>query len=284
LWLRLSSSQFEARIGLQKINFGSATIFRPLMWFDRIDPRDPLQITDGVYGALLRYYFVNNANIWLWGLLGNRDTKGWETIATQKGSPEFGGRVQTPLFKGELALTFHQRHADPGENPPWPAPSPSSPFLENRCAVDGKWDVGVGIWFEAALIHQHDRNLPYPWQRMLSCGLDYTFKLGRGLYLLAEQYLFQQTATCSGPGTDFTCSALLSRYPLGLLDSLAAIFYYDWKNKKAYSFFSWQRTYDRWQGHLMLFCNPRQSQISQVQSGNNYFGGLGCQVLVVWNI
>jgi len=41
LWGRFSSSRFEARIGLQKINFGSASLLRPLMWFDRIDPRDP---------------------------------------------------------------------------------------------------------------------------------------------------------------------------------------------------------------------------------------------------
>ena len=60
-WLRLSSSRFEARLGLQKINFGSATLLRPLMWFDSLDPRDPLQLTDGVYGLLLRYYFQNNA-------------------------------------------------------------------------------------------------------------------------------------------------------------------------------------------------------------------------------
>lgn len=48
LWLRLSSRQFEARLGLQKINFGSAALFRPLMWFDRIDPRDPLQLSEGI--------------------------------------------------------------------------------------------------------------------------------------------------------------------------------------------------------------------------------------------
>ena len=41
-FVRLSSSRFEARAGLQKINFGSATMLRPLMWFDRVDPRDPL--------------------------------------------------------------------------------------------------------------------------------------------------------------------------------------------------------------------------------------------------
>lgn len=37
-WLRLSQPRFEARLGLQKINFGSAALFRPLMWFDQLDP------------------------------------------------------------------------------------------------------------------------------------------------------------------------------------------------------------------------------------------------------
>ena len=47
-WARIKTSRFEARGGLQKINFGSATLLRPLMWFDSVDPRDPLQITEGV--------------------------------------------------------------------------------------------------------------------------------------------------------------------------------------------------------------------------------------------
>src|ERR1035437_464367 len=37
LWIRYSTRQFELRAGLQKINFGSASILRPLMWFDQID-------------------------------------------------------------------------------------------------------------------------------------------------------------------------------------------------------------------------------------------------------
>lgn len=65
LWVRLAASQFEARAGLQKISFGSATFLRPLMWFDTLDPRDPLQLTDGVYGLLGRYTFLNNANVWI---------------------------------------------------------------------------------------------------------------------------------------------------------------------------------------------------------------------------
>ena len=74
LWLRYSSRQWEVRLGLQKINFGTAMLLRPLMWFDRTDARDPLQLTDGVWGLLARRYFLNNANIWLWALYGNNGT------------------------------------------------------------------------------------------------------------------------------------------------------------------------------------------------------------------
>ncbi|MCX6259407.1 MAG: hypothetical protein NTY95_01030 [Bacteroidia bacterium] len=92
LWTRYSSDQFELRLGLQKINFGSASILRPLMWFDQMDPRDPLHLTNGVWALLARYYFLNNANVWLWGLYGNYDPRAWEMIPTNKKIPEFGGR------------------------------------------------------------------------------------------------------------------------------------------------------------------------------------------------
>jgi hypothetical protein len=78
IWMRYTTDQFELRLGLQKLNFGSAYMLRPLMWFDQIDPRDPLQLTDGVWGLLARYYFLNNANLWLWGLYGNNEKRGWE--------------------------------------------------------------------------------------------------------------------------------------------------------------------------------------------------------------
>ena len=73
IWARYSTDRMEFRAGLQKINFGSAQMMRPLMWFDKMDSRDPLQMTDGVWGGLFRYYFKNNVNIWLWGLTMNKD-------------------------------------------------------------------------------------------------------------------------------------------------------------------------------------------------------------------
>jgi hypothetical protein len=279
LWLRLSSTRFEARLGLQKINFGSATVFRPLMWFDRIDPRDPLQITAGVYGLLLRYYFKNNANVWLWGLYGNTETKGWETRPTADRTPEFGGRFQAPLFTGEAGATVHFRRLAPGSAAAAPRP------MESRFALDGKWDLGAGLWIEAAFVHQDDPTATFPWQQSITIGTDYTFKLGNGLYLLVEHFFSQGATSLFGNGANgISFSTLMARYPLNVLDTLGAAFYFDWRHDQMYNFVNWQRTYDHWQFHVMVFCNPRQAQIFQVQAGNNLFGGKGFQLMAVWNI
>lgn len=279
LWLRLSASRFEARLGLQKINFGSATLFRPLMWFDRIDPRDPLQLTNGAWGLLLRYYFRGNANAWLWGLYGNTDPKGWETLPTARHKPEFGGRLQIPLFSGEAAASAHFRRSAATGDLDGPATN------ESRFALDGKWDIGVGLWAEASLAHQKIPAAAFPWQRSLALGLDYTFALGNGLYLLAEQFFSQATTAPLGAAAGgLSFSALLARYPLGLLDSLSAIVYFDWRDEKSYNFLSWQRTTDRWQFHVMVFWNPRQPARLQGPSGAGLFAGRGAQLLAVWNL
>lgn len=282
MWLRLSLTQFEARLGLQKINFGSATLLRPLMWFDRLDPRDPLQLTDGVYGLLLRYYFINNTNIWAWGLYGNTEPKGREIFSTQDDSVEYGGRLQVPLFKGEIAATYHHRRAE--------IQFPSTAFLpepqaapEDRYALDGKWDIGIGIWFEAALTHQRNQFLPLPWQRAWNTGLDYTFDIGNGLYVLGEHYNLTRTGEAFDAGEDINFSAVLLRYPLGLLDEITGIVYYDWENEEWYRFFSWQRTYDKWRINVIGFWNPENFQIYPNASGTNPFVGNGFQVTIVFN-
>lgn len=272
-WLRLAGERFEARLGLQKINFGSATLFRPLMWFDRLDPRDPLQLSDGVWGLLLRGYFRGNATAWLWGLYGNDGTKGWETEPTAARTPELGGRLQVPLPAGEAAVTAHFRSVDAG----------AGQADESRFALDGKWDVGVGLWAEASLARRQGRELP--WQRALAVGVDYTFTLGNGLYMLAEQFFAHDAPALAGRGSGgLSLAALLARYPLGLLDSLNAIVYLDWRAGQVYSFAAWQRTTDHWQFHVMAFANPRQPRLAQKAGSGASFAGRGFQLLAVWNL
>jgi len=284
-WVRFSTNQFEARLGLQKINFGPAFMFRTLMWFDQLDARDPLQLTDGVYGLLLRYYFLNNANIWLWGLYGNNDPKGWESISTADNTAEFGGRIQVPAGKGELGFSYHHRSIDLSEKSfmiPSPLPEQTK-ASENRVALDGKWDIVIGLWFEGAVFKKNTAWLPYPWQQNLTLGIDYTFGIGNGLHVVGEHYFSMQSTEFLSSGEDFNFSAISLNYPIGLLDSLSAMVYYDWKSDEFYRFINWQRTYDRWQIYIMGFWNPEQFLIYQGNPDSSLFTGTGFQVMVVYN-
>ncbi|MFW6131225.1 MAG: hypothetical protein ACOC5F_01345 [Candidatus Aminicenantaceae bacterium] len=283
MWLRFSSNQFEARVGLQKINFGPALLLRSLMWFDKMDPRDPLQITDGVYGLLMRYYFLNNSNIWIWGLYGNNKTKGWEVFPSQEKKAEFGGRFQFPVPSGEMALTCHHRRADLNRGSFDMMLPENSIAPENRLALDAKFDIGIGLWFEGAVIHQNNDSLPYQYKKTLNIGMDYTFALGNGLNIVGEHLVFNNSHEFFGPGDLTHFSAFSFNYPLSLLDTLSSIFYYDWENNSLYSFVNWKRTYDKWSFHLIGFWNPDRFQIYQVQNGTNLFTGHGFLFMVVFN-
>jgi hypothetical protein len=279
LWARLSTDRFEARAGLQKVNFGSATLLRPLQWFDRIDPRDQLGLTDGVYGLLGRYYFQNNANLWAWGLIGNSEPKGWEYIGSERWKPEFGGRVQLPVLHGELAATLHHRRAVQE------TPGITSQLDDDRLGLDGKWDVGVGCWFEAALMRRgFGRSWENDdWQRMATVGLDYTFGVGNGFSLITEHMLAGKAWEPFGRGyaDDAQVSTLMVSYPLGILDNVRGIVMFDWSNKDLHSYVGWQRTLDNWLFSIAAFWNP-DTPASFGAPGAGA-AGKGVQVMVVYN-
>lgn len=283
LWVRFASSQYEARAGLQKISFGSATLIRPLMWFDSIDPRDPLQLTDGVYGVLGRYYFLNNANIWVWGLYGNDDLKGWETLPSYEREIEFGGRVQMPVPAGEMGLSYNHRRVNPkgsGFSAQYPA---QGKFPEQRIGLDGKWDIGVGLWLEGTVTRQ-DFDVPEPrYQKLLTVGTDYTFDIGNGPHLLLEQFVSVETENLFGSGDNQSISALLADYPLSILDTVSAIIYYDWEIDDWSGFLTWRRSYDQWQVHVSAFRNPDRDSIAQDTATGSSFSGNGVQLMLVFN-
>ncbi len=278
-WFRIGTDRFETRVGLQKINFGSALLFRPLMWFDRIDPRDPLQLTDGVYAILARYYLQNNANIWLWGLYGNNGTKGWEQIPTLKNSFEYGGRAQSPLWTGEIGLTYHHRRADeisiPGEA--------AVIIPEDRIGLDGKWDIGIGLWFESALVRQETTVPQFVYQRLWTVGADYTFGVGNGLYTAMEYFKMENPAEPLSSADGLSFSGLSMNYPIGILDQVSAIVYRDWQNEQWYRIATWQRKYDDWSIYLLAFWNPENIRLYQSQGSGNAFAGKGLQVIVAFN-
>lgn len=282
LWGRISRDQFEVRIGLQKINFGSATLFRPLQWFDRMDPRDPLNITEGVYGVLMRYYFQNNANIWLWGLYGNNDIRGQEIAPTRKGTPEFGGRLQVSVYTGEMGLTYHHKEADFSQLLlPLSNGFGNLSVQEDRLGLDGKWDIGVGVWFEGSLTRHQTEISSLKYQQALTVGIDYTFDVGNGLNTIGEYHITGRgdNACNLENGREFLGASVT--YPLGLLDSLSSIVYYDMDHQNWYRTVTWQRLFDDWRFFVTGFWNPGQA-ISN-QTGNAAFSGKGLQIMVVFN-
>lgn len=279
-WIRFSTEQLEIRLGLQKINFGSSMMIRPLMWFDQMDQRDPLHLTDGVWGILGRYYFLNNANIWIWGLYGNNKPRGWEIVPVNKNHPEFGGRLQLPVPAGEAAISFHHRvasSADLGSMMPSIEEIP-----ENRIGFDSKWDLLAGFWIEGSFTHKGKDIGLLTNQMILNAGADYTFAAGNGLYLAAEQLFASsgESFTLSDPSL-FSLVSLT--YPLSMLDRLSAFVYYSWKDQKVFSFASWQRQYDNLSIYVMPFWNPETYRLPVQNGSQNLFAGRGIQLMFVYN-
>ncbi len=281
-WLKLSGEQFEIRAGLQKINFGSANMIRPLMWFDQLDPKDPLHLTKGVYGLLGRYYFLNNVNIWLWGLYGNNERKGLEIFPSKKNSFEFGGRAQFPLSTGEFALTYHHRQADPDAVLP-PASLLGQTCPENRYALDAKIDVGIGIWFEGALIQLSDDLLRLDNSTLLNAGLDYTFSIGNGLTLLAETLYYMQGEKPFQSEQNVLFGGISLNYPINIIHNFSAILFIDAFNGEFYRFINWSITYDRLSFYTMAFWNPERYLIPGFEQESNIFSGTGFQLMAVFN-
>ena len=281
VWIRYSSQQFEIRFGLQKLNFGSASMLRPLMWFDQLDPRDPLQLTDGVWGVLARYYFLNNANVWLWGLYGNSDRRGWEVIPVNRKIPEFGGRIQLPVPTGEIALTYHHRVADSRDMEGTIVPFEKIP--ENKFGFDMKWDLKTGLWLEGSYTNKNKDLGMFTNQLALNAGIDYTFGIGAGLYIAYEQLLASYDEKPFAFSNTLSFSLMTVSYPLGLFDKLSTIIYYNWTDNAVYSFLNWQRQFDNTILYVMAYCNPDVFQLPSQTASQNIFAGRGIQVMFIFN-
>lgn len=278
IWTRFSGKTYEVRLGLQKIDFGSAMILRPLQWFNEIDPRDPLAITDGVNAVLGRYYFKNNANIWLWGLYGNKDPRGFDIIGSNAKKLEFGGRFQHPVPKGELAISYNHRTADASNLIP---ETEYTEIPEDRIGLDGKWDVGVGLWFESAYIKKQN-NIGEEFLGTL--GMDYTFPLGSGLNVIVEHLYVEYNLTGVNLNTKANTTALSVSYPIGFFDNLSMFATYSWEANAPSFFLNYQHDYRLITAYLMAYYTPSTAlNVGNEESdfvGN--FDGPGLRLMLVF--
>jgi hypothetical protein len=281
-WIRYSTDQFELRLGLQKINFGSAMILRPLMWFDQIDPRDPLQLTDGVWALLGRYYFLNNSNIWIWGLYGNNKPRGWEHVPGNRRIPEFGGRIQLPVPGGEAAISFNHRVADNTGMTMFTRYFEKIP--EDRIGFDARWDLKAGLWVEGSWTRKGKNLELFTNQEIINAGVDYTFKVGNGLYAAYEQLLASNDQKAFTFRNVAAFSLLSASYPVGLFDKLNGIVFYNWTDNNFYNFVSWQKQFDKIMFYIMGYWNPDTNLLPSMNSGSaGVFTGKGIQLMFVYN-
>ena len=271
--VRYTTAQSETQLGLQKIDFGPAQLLRPLMWFDRVDPRDPLKLTDGVYALRYKYSFLDNSLVWLWCLYDNTSNQGYEFFPTVKNTPEFGGRVQLPVPAGEIAATYHARKVD----------ATLFYYRENRYALDGRWDIGIGIWFESVWQQNVPNMLIYKWNKMTTIGADYTIPEGNGIYILAEHMITIFSNSFWGTDQNRQISALMTTYSIDVLDKLSLQEYYDWHNKNLYQYFQCQRMYDSVVINFSLFHYPENGGNLFMSSNTSFFSGYGLQLMLIYN-
>lgn len=277
-WTRYSTQNMEIRAGLQKINFGSAQILRPLMWFDSMDARDPLLLTDGVWGGLFRYYFNNNANVWVWALYGNKNRKGWEITPSSTHFPELGARVQLPLNFGEVALSYNFREAERIQG------VYEHLYPENKIGFDIRLDRTIGIWFEGSWTTTGIDIGDFKNQEIFTLGGDYTFGIGNGLGITLEQLLYSFDKKAFNFKNVYTFTAMMLTYPLTIFDDLSTILYYDWKEQNIYTLLNWQHHFKHLSLYTILYWNPDRSiSLLPLQSGMTHFSGKGVQIMLTWN-
>jgi len=247
-WLKAGNTQSEFRLGLQRLNFGSATLIRPLQWFDNLRPNDPQEQTEGVQAALFRYFWLNNANLWLWAIRNDGQSRGFTLVSGSQGSAGMGGRWQIPVLKGEAGISYHHNLQTEMLN--------IQQGAEDKLGLDYRTSGWLGFWLEGAANHlSSPLNLP-AWQVSLTQGLDWSLPLGNSLHALMENNVYltaEQAVDTLSPRTWQTAFSL--DYPLGLLDALFLYDVFDYEGDNHLASVIWRRTYDRLSWDASLFWN-----------------------------
>lgn len=255
LWGRFATEKLELRLGLQKIAFGPGIVLRPLIWFDTWDITDPTGQTEGVGALRLKWYPHPRLASWVWAIRPDHLNKAM-----------LGGRVEYTFGPGEVALTYYHHKTNDLDF----TPKPLLPFdsAENRLALDARLDWKVGLWTEMMLARgpelEHDNKYNELVQIMI--GGDYTLPWGQGVYVMMEHLWSRMDAFTGSPNSYIVTrklrneqfTVLMLSIPWGFFDSFMGLVQYDWENERLYNFLMWQRTYDNFSLHTILYANPRR--------------------------
>lgn len=271
-WLRLATDQSELRLGRQKLNFGPALLLRSLRWFDKLDPRDPLQTTSGVDGGLFRHYFLNNSSLWFWILLSDEKLKGNEFWSSEANALEYGFRLEYPFEYCESGLTFHMRQLDlEAENE----------VTESRWGFDARWDSFIGYWLELA-VGIFDEHMILPsYKKSITLGADYTINWRNGIYILTEHAVHSLSQKDLFSGFDENnVTAIKIDYPLSFFAGINSILMYAWEAEEFSGSLIYNRSFHSLDLYLSLNYNP---YIEDPDYEEIYYDGISLQLKAVYN-
>ena len=240
-WISADYHANSVRIGLQRLNFGTASLIRPMQWFDRLNPLDKSEETEGVKAIVTNFNLGAVSRLQIWTVLGEDRPKGNESFASKEDAIEPGARLELPLGRIQTGLAYHTRKLEQT------ALVPDS--REHRLGLDLRWDGLFGLWLESsASLFDHAVFSPIP-ELNLSYGMgaDYTFGVGNGLYLRQETALFHSSpADLSALKNQKVITAVMGTYPLGLLDQAQVLCSADWKAQDFSAGMLFSRYYDYW--------------------------------------
>ena len=273
LWLRYSSDQIEARLGLQKIAFGPTMVLRSLAWFDTIDPKDPTGQTDAVKAFRLRLFPTSSLALWLWSINNDQDTL------------SYGGRAELSTSIGEWGLTYHQDPTELGQNVgQFPIFISGS---HRRAAVDYRYDGYFGFWFEGTgILADSKQDVELNRFTLFTLGADYTIPVGPGLLIMAETMKINGSSTAKYSSTEQTYTALMASLPINMLHQLMFIAQIDWDNSHMYNYLRWGITYDHFSLNFILSISPRRGDynIAKEYLPKTVAGfGTGLQFMLIYN-
>jgi len=157
-------------------------------------------------------------------------------------------------------------------------PEITDPYFTNQLmAVDGKWDIGPGIWFEYTYKKNDEENILFEKsEHYLNIGMDYTFGMGNGLNISTEYFRYEGKISNN-------YSVMAMNYPLGLMNRVVMAVYYNWDTSDWYRFLSLQHNTDYWTFNLMTYWNPEDAAIYGSADSRNIMAGKGLQFMAVLN-
>lgn len=241
-WIRFSTKNIEARLGLQKIVFGPAQLIRPLAWFDTIDPKNPTAQTEGVDAFRLKIFPSNSVVLWTWILNGKADTL------------SYGGRAEISTKFGEWGFTFHQ---DPTRSMQIIGQYPvvvAGPH--KRFGVDYRFDGYFGFWLEGTgFISDRSNIFNMDRQTLFALGNDYTIPIGSGLLIMLETLRSEEWSITVDDKNSKTISSIMTNLPIGIFHQFMFISNLDWDNDLTYSYLRWTSTYDHYSVNVMASVN-----------------------------